>query len=55
MFPDREDHDESAESPDYVKGSPEDRRSDAPTAKAIVTDADKELDEDQAVLQTDSE
>ena len=40
--------------PDYSKGAPEDRATDAPTGKEAVTDSDEELDEDQTALQTDS-
>lgn len=44
----------SEESPDYAKGDPEDRATDAPSGKEAITEADSELDEDQAAFQTDS-
>ena len=43
-----------AESPDYAAGSAEDEHDGAPVAKEALTEADKELPEDQAALQTDS-
>jgi len=42
------------EGPDYSKGSPEDKATDAPTGKEETTEADQDLAEDQAALQTDS-
>ncbi len=40
--------------PDYSKGAPEDKATDAPTGKEAVTDSDEDLTEDQTALQTDS-
>lgn len=42
------------ESPDYAKGSGEDRSNDAPSGKEALTSTDAVLPEDQAAMQTDS-
>ena len=44
-----------AKSPDYAAGSAEDEADDAPVGKEALTGADKDLPEDQAALQTDSD
>lgn len=46
--------DPQEEGPDYSKGAPEDKATDAPTGKEAVAGADEELNEDQTALQTDS-
>lgn len=43
-----------ASSPDHAAGSAEDESHGAPVAKEALTEADKDLPEDQAALQTDS-
>ena len=43
-----------ATSPDHASGSSEDGEHDAPVGKEALTEADKDLPEDQAALQTDS-
>lgn len=43
-----------ATSPDHAAGSDADEKHDAPVGKEALTEADKELSEDQAALQTDS-
>lgn len=42
------------ESPDYATGSPEDEADGAPVGKEALTEADKDLPEDQTAFQTDS-
>lgn len=41
-------------SPDHAAGSAADKEHDAPVGKEALTEADKELPEDQAAFQTDS-
>ena len=43
-----------AASPDHAAGSADDEQHDAPVGKEALTEADKDLPEDQTALQTDS-
>ena len=43
-----------AASPDHAAGSPEDEGHDAPVGKEALTEADKDLPDDQTAFQTDS-
>lgn len=45
---------ETEEGKDYAKGSEEDRKTDAPTAKEAVTPGDETLPADQAAFQPES-
>ena len=44
-----------ATSPDYAAGSAEDEEDVAPVGKEALTETDKDLPEDQATFQTDSD
>ena len=45
---------DSAQSPDWEKGDPEDLATDAPTGKEGVSEQDEDLPPDQLAIQSDS-